>query len=335
MKLRILGLVALALLALPALGQAVDLKIATVAPEGSYWMRAMRQGAEEIKARTGGRVVLKLYGGGVMGSEKSVFRKIRIGQLHGGAFTGSALEEIYPDAKLYGLPLVFRSYGELDYVRERMDKDLLAGLEKAGFVSFGFANAGVAMLMAGVPARDIGDLKGQKVWVPEGDAPSYAIMESVGLAPVPLPITDVMTGLQTRLIDAVVAPAVGAIAFQWHTRVRYVTDTPLAFPVATLVIDKRAFSRLAPEDRQTVRKIMDRLYRDFDRQARLENEAATRALMKQGLSMVEPSVEEVDRWRESADRVIRQLAGQGAFSPALYARLLELLAEYRRGGGKG
>jgi TRAP-type transport system periplasmic protein len=328
-------LIAGALLALPTMAQAMVLKIATVAPEGSSWMRSMRKGAEEIKERTGGRVELKLYGGGIMGSEKTVFRKIRAGQLHGGAFTGSALEEVYPDARLYGLPLVFRSYEEFNYVRARMDRDLLGGLEKAGYISFGFADAGISQLMARVPVRTLGDLKGQKAWVPEGDTISYAIMESLGLAPVPLPITDVMTGLQTGLVDAIGTSAVGAIAFQWHTRVKYVTDTPLAFLFGTLVIDHRAFSRLSQQDQQVMREVMGRIYEDFDQQARAENTAAAKALEKHGLIMVEQPSEEVARWRQSAETVIQRLAGEGAFSSAMYGRLQELLAEYRKSGAKG
>jgi TRAP-type transport system periplasmic protein len=324
-----------ALLALPAMAQALVLKIATVAPEGSSWMRSMRQGADEIKDRTVGRVDLKLYGGGIMGTEKTVFRKIRAGQLHGGAFTGSALEEIYADARLYGLPLVFRSHEEFTYIRGHMDPDLLAGLEKAGFTSFGFAGAGFSQLMARVPVRTLGDLKGQKAWVPEGDTISYAIMESLGLTPVPLPITDVMTGLQTGLIDAIGTSAVGAIAFQWHTRVKYVTDTPLAFLVGTLIIDQRTFSRISQPDQEVVREVMGRIYKDFDRQALADNVAAGNALQKQGLVMVAQPPEEMARWRQSADTVIRRLAGEGVFSPAMYARLQELLLEYRKSGAKG
>ena len=87
----------------------VQLKIATIAPENSSWMKSMRAGGEEIETRTEGRVELKFYGGGVMGSDKKVLRKMRIGQLHGAAFTPSGLSERYPDLNLYGLPLKVRA----------------------------------------------------------------------------------------------------------------------------------------------------------------------------------------------------------------------------------
>ncbi len=97
----------------------LELKIASVAPEGSSWMQEMRKGAAEIKERSQGRVVIKFYGGGVMGNEKSVLRKIRVGQLHGGAFTGGGLAEVYPDIQLYSLLLNFRNLDEIDHLRGR------------------------------------------------------------------------------------------------------------------------------------------------------------------------------------------------------------------------
>ena len=139
--------------AAPALAAPVQLKIATIAPENSSWMKSMRAGGEEIETRTDGRVQLKFYGGGVMGSDAKVLRKMRIGQLHGAAFTPSALIDRYPDINLYGLPLVFNSIEEVAYVRERLDEKLLAGLEEAGLVGFGLTTGGFAKIMSSQPVR--------------------------------------------------------------------------------------------------------------------------------------------------------------------------------------
>jgi TRAP-type transport system periplasmic protein len=327
----VLALFFLALL-VPQGATAIELKIASIAPDGSVWMREMRKGAEEIKQRTEGRVTLRLYGGGVMGNEKSVFRKIRAGQLHGGAFTSGGLGDIYSDMRIYGLPFLFRSFAEVDYVRARMDSTFLQGLEKAGFVSFGFAEAGFANLMSVAPVRTTEDLKGQKVWVPEGDLVSYAVMEGLGLAPVSLPITDVLTGLQTGLIHIIGTSPMGAVAFQWHTRLKYTTDTPLLYLFATLVIDQRAFAKLKPEDQGVVREVMGRIYREFDQQNRQENEAAGKALLRQGLTPLRIVPEEIQAWRENVSRVILRLGDQGVFSPVLWQEVEGHLRQFRQGG---
>ena len=315
---------------------ALELKIASIAPEGSQWMVQMRKGAAEIKDRTGGRVVVKFYGGGVMGNEKSVLRKIRVGQLHGGVFTSGGLDEVYPDLQLYSLLLTFRNMDEVDYVRARLDPQLLAGMEKAGLVSFGFAGGGFAQLMGTHTVRGIDDLKGRKFWVPEGDKISYAVIESLGLSPVTLPITDVLTGLQTGLVDSLGSSPIGVIAFQWHGKLKYINSLPLAYLQATLVVDKKFFDRLTPEDQAIVREVMGRVYKEFDLQNRSDNQAALKALQQQGMSIVDPLPGEEKRWRDLAATVNDRVGHDGTFSPGLYDQLQQLLTQYRAtAAGKG
>ncbi|NLC71616.1 MAG: TRAP transporter substrate-binding protein DctP [Desulfuromonadaceae bacterium] len=309
--------------------QAVLVKLATVAPEGSLWMEGMRRGAEEIRKRTEGRVQIKLFGGGVMGNENSVLRKIRIGQLQGGAFTAGGLSNVCPDLRLYGLPMVFHSFDEVDHVRARMDKVLVGEMEKAGFVSFGFGEGGFALLMSNEPVRSLKDMKGKKVWIPTDDRISEVAMKHLGLSPVVLPITDVLTGLQTGLLDIVATSPIGAISFQWHVKTRYITDAPLAYIFATLVIDKRVFDKLEPGDQNILQEVMTRIYQEFDRQNRADNQAALEALVKQGLQVVKPDDEELALWRRKAEEVNLGLEQEGAFAPARYRELQGHLADFR------
>lgn len=308
---------------------AAVLKLATITPEGSNWMKQMRAGAKEIKERTDGRVVIKLYGGGVMGNDKKVLRKIRIGQLQGGAFTASGLADRYPDINLYGLPLVFESLDEVDYVRERMDEKLQQGLEDAGFVSFGFAEGGLAMLMSNRPVRSLKDLKGQKIWVPEGDTISYSAMEALGLSPVTLPITDVLTGLQTGLLDIVGTSPVGALVLQWHTKIKYITRLPVSYLIGVMAVEKRAFARLQDEDQTVVREVMERIYTDFNVSNRVDNEEAVDALLSIGIEYVEPNPEEVPAWREAVFKANRALGDRGAFDPALLDEMLAHMKAFK------
>ncbi len=324
-------LILLLSLLLPVSLYATTLKIATAAPEGSGWMREMRAGATEIKQKTDGRVEIKFFAGGVMGNDKSVLRKMRVGQLHGGAFTTGSLIDIAPNADLFSLPLIFRSYEEVDYVRKHMDADLKQVVENAGFVCFGFAGGGFALLMSESPIRVIDDVRGLKIWVPEGDSVSYRAMASLGLAPVTLPITDVMTGLQAGLVEVIAASPIGALAFQWHTRVKYVTNTPLSYLYATMVIDKKAFSPISVADQQTVREVMDNIYVRIDRANRSDNEAATKAMVGAGITFIDSPDAEIVRWRAVAAGLIQEMRKEGAFSADLYDRLQSLLKEYRNG----
>jgi TRAP-type C4-dicarboxylate transport system substrate-binding protein len=298
-------------------------------------MQEIRAAAAEIKDRSQGRAVVKLYGGGVMGNEKQVLRKIRIGQLHGGAFTANGIAEKYPDIVVYGLPLLFQSQEEVDYVRERMDAKFAQGLEKVGFVSFGIAGGGFARIFANRPITATADMRGLKIWVPEGDRVSIAAMEALHLSPVSLPITDVLTGLQTGLLDVIAAPPVGVIALQWHTRVKYMTTTPIMYTMGLMAIDHAAFARLEPQDQAVFREVMGRAYRKLDGQGPADDVGARDALRAAGIKFIEAKPAELRSWTEVVAGANRQLGEQGAYTPALLAELQEHLQEFRRKRGTG
>ncbi len=327
LKIPLLAFLLMLIVAAPV--SAVTLKLATLAPEGSAWMTQMREGAAEIKERTAGRVEIKLYGGGVMGNEKSMLRKIRIGQLQGGAFTGGGLAEIYPDLRIYGLPLLFNTLLEVDHVRAELDPVLKQGVDQNGFVCFGFAEGGFALLMGNHPMTRLEHLKNQKLWVPEGDGVTAAVMQELGLSPITLPISDVLTGLQTGLVHIVGVSPIGALAFQWHTKVKYITEAPMAYLFATLAIDKGAFARLGEADQQVVREVMERVYHQFDQQNRADEQSAIDTLRREGLIFVPPQPGEVETMRQRAWLAMERLSAEGAFSPELYQRVREILSRYR------
>jgi TRAP-type C4-dicarboxylate transport system substrate-binding protein len=320
-----------ALLISAAAGAAETFKIATLAPEGSAWMTDMRAGAKEIEQRTEGRVKFKYYGGGVQGNDKQVLRKMRIGQLHGGAFVSSSLAILQPDAELLGLPLLFDNAAEVRYVRKRMDAKLLQRLEDAGYVNFGFAGTGFAYLMSNKPTSTLQDLDGQKVWIPQGDEISFAALKTLGIAPTLMPLTDVLTGLQTDLIDSVSSPPIGALVLQWHTKLRYITDLPLSYVYAALVIDKKQFTKLSNVDQAVVRAVMEGIYKKSDEASFAENDNAMQALLASGLELVQPDRGQVPRWREIVAKSNRDMAERGVFSVELLDELLGHLQAYRSG----
>lgn len=308
---------------------AVDLKLATLAPERSGWVQDMRKGAKEIKERTDGRVNVKLYVGGSQGNSEQVLRAIRTKRLHGGAFTPTDLQDRYADVNIYGLPFLFESAAEVDYVREQLDDTLLQGLEEAGFISFGFTNGGFAYLMSNEPVRGLDDLKGKRVWVPEGDTISYAAMDALELAPVTLPITDVMTGLQTGLIDIIAFPPSGALALQWHTKVKYVTEMPILFSMGLMAIDAKAFGRLPAQDQRIVRDVMGAMYAEFSRREPEENRNAKEALLNSGVQSVMPDEGEVEKIRKVMEKTNRELGAKGMFSLELYDEMVRHIEDYR------
>jgi len=310
--------------------EAVVLKIATLSPDGSNWMVKMREGAAKVAEMTQGRVQFKFYPGGVMGNDDAVLRKIRIGQLQGGAFTGGALSGYYPDAQIYAMPLKFKSLEEVDYVRQHMDTVIQEGLEKNGFVSFGLADGGgFAYIMSNAPITDVDTLKQSKVWVPAHDKMINEAMAGFGLSPISLSIADVRTGLQTGLIDTVANTPEGAIIFQWHTQIKYLTRLPIAYIYGILAIDRGAFDRVAPEDQTIVREVMAQIWSEMNAMNRERFSDAMTALEKQGIQFVDPQPDLQAAWYDKAAGINHRIVDAGYITPGMVHMLDEHLAAFR------
>lgn len=184
--------------------------------------------------------------------------------------------------------------------------------------------------MTSKPVTGLAELRGQKIWVPDGDQTSYVAMQALNLSPVVLPITDVMTGLETGLLDIVATPPIGAVILQWYTRAKYVTDQPLSYTLGVLVIDRQALTAVSPADQAIIKEIISALYVRLDAQNRLDNIKAVQALRANGLKFIAPNAAEIPEWRTSIATAMDQMAAKGAFSAQLLAELRGHLADYRR-----
>jgi TRAP-type transport system periplasmic protein len=310
--------------------QAAPIKIATVAPDGSVWMREMRAGAEAVKQRTEGRVEFKFFPGGVMGIDSAVLRKIKLGQLQGGAFAGAELSLVYPDAQIYSLPFLFNNEDEVDAVRAKVDPQIKAGLEEKGMVALGITGGGFAYLLSTRPIKTKDDLQATKVWAPQSDRIAITTFEAGGVKPVALPIADVYTALSTGLVETVGNTPSGTIIFQWHTRIKHMVDFPLTYVLGYLAVDKKVFDKLAPEDQAIVRAEMDKAFVNINAANRRDNEAARSTLVKQGIELFSPGEKERQFWISVGESARERLLSDGAYSKPLFDSVVAALAEYRK-----
>jgi len=311
-------------------GQAATIiKIATVAPDGTAWMREMRAGADAVKKRTEDRVEIKYYPGGVMGDEPSVLRKIKIGQLQGGAFTGGEFSQTNKDAQIYSLPFLFKNLEEVDKVRVQLDPQLKKTFESVGFEAVAISGGGFAYLMSVRDVKSKDDLKAAKVWVPQGDRIAEVAIKAAGVTPISLPLADVYTSLQTGLIDTVANTPAGAIAFQWHTKVKHMFDLPLTYVVGILLIDKKVFDALSAEDRKAVNEELGTAFARLEKINRDDNVQARGALEKQGIAIFTPNAAEAKSWEAVGITARAELMAGHEISPEMSAALDKALAQVR------
>lgn len=311
--------------------QAKVLKIATLAPDGTDWMNQMRQASKRIAEQTNNRVKFKFYPGGIMGNEKSVLRKMHIGQLHGSAMTNTALSKLGNVNLVYSMPLKYRSYEEVTHIREKLDELLLKELYQNGYTAYSIAGDGFAYLLSQNPLKTLEDLKQQKVWVPKGDVVARTMLEELGNSPVSLPLTDVLTGLQTGLFTTVGAPPSFSIALQWHTKVKYLVDLPMFFSYGALVFSNKALKGISAQDQAILRKEITQVFKVLNKRNWENNLKAREALKSQGIEFIKPSKTELDKIYRLADQVTAKLIKEGVFDAGMVKQVNTMLAAYRKG----
>lgn len=314
---------------LPNLVSAAALKIATLAPEGTTWMKEMRAAGANIKQRTEGRVEIKFFPGGVMGNDSAVLRKIKLGQLQGGALSGGEWSQIYDNAQIYSLPFLFNDLNEIEYVRTQVDPMLKAGFEKAGFVAVGISGGGFAYVMGTKPIATKENLRSTKVWVPQNDKIAQVAYEKAGVKAIALSLGDVYTSLQTGLLETVAITTSGAIAFQWHTKIKHAVDLPLSYVMGILAIDYKPFARLTAVDQSVVREEFALAFKNLDIANKRDNESARAVLVKQGIVFKAPTAEEIQYWRNIGMETLVEMQANGGISADLLAAIKKSQAEYR------
>ena len=315
-------------------GVAKTLKIATGAPDGTAWMKLLRQAGADVEEATKKRITLRFYPGGAQGDDRDVLRKMRIGQLHGGTVRTGVFGGIYPDIQLYNLPMVFRDLGEVDAVRKVMDPVLIEGLAEAGFIAFGIAEVGMAYAMSTKAASSIADARRLKVWSPQGDVPAARTLEAFSISPIPLTIAEVLSSLSTGAIDTVAAPPVAVLPLLWHTRLKYVLDLPFMYIYSPLVVSERSLRGIDPADVAVLHRALGGAVAEADRLNRADHDAAWRALRRQGLEFLTPTPAEVNEWRTVAATAMRIWVDEGLISKPMYERLNSVLVEIRGGQAK-
>ena len=213
-----------------------------------------------------------------------------------------------------GLPMMFKSFDEVDYVRAKLDPVIKQQMEAKGFVLLGISEGGFVRILSKKPMQSLESIRNSKVWVPAGDQIGQIAMSALGITPISLPISDVFTGLQTGLIETVTVNPTAAIAFQWHTSTSFMTEVPISYLIGVMAIQKKAFDKLSPDDQQIVREEIGKVFKRLDTINRSDNQAAKAALQNQGITFVTPDPGEIERWKSISDQSIEEMVETGVIS---------------------
>ena len=294
----------------PAHAADKQLRIGTLAPKNSLYHRQLVELGEVWRGAQGGSAKYLVYPDGSQGGEAEMARRMRIGQLQGALLSVVGLREIEPSiAALQNLPLLFKNWEEVDYVREKMRPAMEKKFLDKGFVVLAWGDAGWVRFFSKEAAVRPDDYKRMKFFAWGAEAEQQAIMKSLGYTPVPLETTDILPSIQTGMINVVPSTPYFALASQVYTMAPNMLEINWAPIVGALVITKKAWDEMSPEVQASVRRAGDKAGAQMRTQARLEVDEAVNAMKKRGLTVNKPTPAQLREWDELAEKLYPRIRG--------------------------
>jgi TRAP-type transport system periplasmic protein len=304
----------LALIVLPVVlwqasagAQDLSVKLASIVPAGSIWDRELQRFAADSKQATGGRVTLTVFNGGAQGDEPSVLRKIRLDTLQAASFTVVGLASIDSGFNVFNLPFFFDSYEELNAVVEKLTPVLRKRLEKKGFVLLNWGHGGWLQLFSTKPVGTLAELKSLKLYTAAGDDRMTQWYKANGFQPRAMAMTDILTGLSTKMIEGVPTPPVAAMAFQWNRHTPYMLDIGIGPLVGATVVSTKTWNRISAADRAKLFELAQATEKRLQMVVPAQDAFAVLMLRQQGLTVTKATGSE---WRKEAEELSATMRGQ-------------------------
>jgi TRAP-type transport system periplasmic protein len=304
-----LALSAVTLAPAPALAQPQIIKLATLVPEGSVWDKSMRDMGAQWTTGTQGRVVLRVYPGGVAGDEPDLVRKMRIGQLQAAAVTTAGLANIDPAFNVFNIPMFFTSYPELYATLDKLTPLLKQRLEAKGFVLLAWGHGGWVYFFTRHPIDTAEGLRKTKMFVWAGDDQMVALWRELHFQPVPLAATDIMSALQTGMIDAYPTTPLLGLTLQWYRSTPNLVGMGLAPLVGGLVMTKQAWAKIGEPDRARILESCRRLEQKLKVEVPRQDTTAVAEMIKRGLKVNTVSGANAAQFRQAAEEFANGMKG--------------------------
>jgi TRAP-type C4-dicarboxylate transport system substrate-binding protein len=318
----------------PAQAQTVQLRVGSLVPKNSLYHQQLLQMGEAWRNAQGAGAKFVVFTDGSQGGEAEMARRMRIGQLQGALLSVVGLREIEPTvAALQNLPLLFRSWEELDHVREKMRPAMEKKFLDKGFVVLGWGDAGWVRFFSKTAAFKPDDYKGMKFFAWGSEAEQQAIMKSLGYTPVPLETVDILPSMQTGMINVVPSTPYFALASQVFNSAPHMLEINWAPIVGALVVTKKAWDSLSPAGQQALRQAGDKAGVEMRTKARQEVDEAVDAMKKRGLTVNRPSPEQLREWQALAEQLYPRI--RGSMVPAdTFDEVFAHLKAYRASKGR-
>lgn len=311
------------------LAEPATVKVATIAPKGSIYHRVLQEMGEAYQRSSGGKGRFVIYPDSLQGTEADTVRRMRVGQLDASMLTVVGLSEIDPSiAALQYMPMMFRSWEEVDVVRERLRPELEAKLAAKGFVALLWGEGGWVQFFVKARIVHPEEYKRARIFAWSGDLVQASVMKSLGYTPVPIPLADILPALETGMIDTVPVAPLWAMIGQFDRVARHMVRVNWVPIVGATVIRKQTLEAMRPETREAVHAAARKAGTALRAHRAVQDEESIRAMQARGLALLPLTAEAEQAWRGVAERAWPHI--RGTMVPAeTFDKVRAILDEYR------
>lgn len=308
----------------------VTIRLGTILPSGTPQHQILQGMIEQWRKESGGTVKVILYPDGRLGGESELVKKMRIRQISAAALTAVGLSEI--DRGVAGLqlmPMAFQTWGEVDYVREKLRPVLETRLRAKGYEVLFWADAGWVRFFSKEPAVRPDDFRKMKLFTWSGDLQQADIMRSAGYRPVALETTDILLGLNTNMINALPVPPLIALAGQFYAKAPHMLDLNWSPIVGATIVRTDVWDRIPAALRVKLRATAEAAGERARAQGRRESDEAIKAMQAHGLQVHAVPADAKQEWQAQIDTLNPKV--RGTLVPEdIFDEVQKYLAEYRR-----
>jgi TRAP-type C4-dicarboxylate transport system substrate-binding protein len=307
---------------------ALSIKLGSLAPDGSPWDKALKEMAVEWKRISGGKIKVKIYPGGIAGDEQDMIRKMRLGQIHAAGITGVGLSRIARPILTIHYPLLFKDKDELQYVLDRMKPDFEKMLEEKGFKIIMWSTIGWVHFFSKKPVRTPDDLRAQKMFVWAGDTEGVQAWKEMGFQPIPLAMTDMMSSLQSGMVNAFTANPLSAASYQWFALANNMCALKWAPLLGGIVVSERTWKKIPDDLHPKLIRSAQKIGATLQDEIEAADAEAIEVMKKHGLVINEVSEKQYQQWKELVEAGAKKLIGTSLHGPTL-KKIKQYLIEYR------
>lgn len=308
-------------------------KAGTLAPDGSPWLNKWNDFVKDFEQSSPIPAKIVTYPGGVMGDESDMVRKLKLGQLQMVGVTVAGIAHVMPEVLVLNLPFLFDNYAEVDYVVDKLFPEFQKLAAKRGIYMVGMLDQGWIEAFSKHKVASPEAFVKQRVWIWNADKVAVQLTESLGINGMMLPVPEVLTSLQTGLVDSMFSSTTALVALQWHTQMKYYYPFKLRYDPAVFFITDKAIDKVAADKqaafRAQIRTSFDRQFRPFAAELRKIERDLGQQIVDGGIQVVDWDVKQAEGIKQKAIETWDKLAAAGVYSPELLAQVKSALAEFR------